>query len=328
MKRLLLIISTCFIYHLSLAQDPQFTQFFNSPIYTNPAFAGSALYKDESFASRLNLIYRNQWPNLRGTYQTLNLSWDKQMRRGGALGFQLLRDVAGSGLLTTTAPSFIYAHGLDIDEDISIRGGVQFSFVRKTLDFNKLQFADQIDPTQGFVLKSGQPLPNQEVSFANLGAGIITYIHNIHIGFAFHNILEPNQSFYGNQDAILPQRITIHTGGRFNVFESLKWESSYNPNVLFMVQQNFSQILLNSNLCIGRATIGAGFRQTLGTFGNADAVIGYIGYNSSCYTIMYSYDYTVSSARFSAVSSHEFSMQYLIPIKKYEPNFELRSPSY
>ncbi|MEP7168941.1 MAG: type IX secretion system membrane protein PorP/SprF, partial [Bacteroidota bacterium] len=49
---------------LCLAQDPAFTQFYASPIYLNPAFAGS------SRCPRLSLNYRNQWPGFDKTYIT------------------------------------------------------------------------------------------------------------------------------------------------------------------------------------------------------------------------------------------------------------------
>ena len=40
------------------AQDPQFSQYYASPIYHNPAFAGGA------HAPRLIANYRNQWSSL------------------------------------------------------------------------------------------------------------------------------------------------------------------------------------------------------------------------------------------------------------------------
>ena len=44
------------------AQDPQFSQFYANPIYTNPAFAGS------STVGRIVANARNQWPSIAGTF--------------------------------------------------------------------------------------------------------------------------------------------------------------------------------------------------------------------------------------------------------------------
>ena len=42
----------------TLAQDPQFSQFYAAPLYLNPAFAGSAQ------EARVGINYRNQWPQI------------------------------------------------------------------------------------------------------------------------------------------------------------------------------------------------------------------------------------------------------------------------
>ncbi|MFT4523977.1 MAG: hypothetical protein ACI85F_000118, partial [Bacteroidia bacterium] len=52
----------------SLAQDPQFTQFYANPLYLNPAFAGSKR------CPRVVMNYRNQWPAISGTFVTYSAS--------------------------------------------------------------------------------------------------------------------------------------------------------------------------------------------------------------------------------------------------------------
>lgn len=52
------------------AQDLQFTQFYANPLYLNPAFAGSVR------CPRICMNYRNQWPNLSGTYVSYSASYD------------------------------------------------------------------------------------------------------------------------------------------------------------------------------------------------------------------------------------------------------------
>jgi hypothetical protein len=87
------------------AQDPELTQFYAAPVYTNPALAGSAVC-DAGAAGRMSLNYRNQWPSLPGTFRSLCASWDQHIPAvGGGVGAMIFHDVAGSGLLTSTSIS-------------------------------------------------------------------------------------------------------------------------------------------------------------------------------------------------------------------------------
>jgi len=290
------------------AQDPEFTQFYAAPIYTNPAMAGSAVCNNGN-AGRLAINYRNQWPSLKGTYQTVNASWDQHFNAvGGGLGAMITRDVAGSGLLTSTAISGIYSYVIPVNKKFFFRTGLQATFVNKRLDFNKLQFADQINPTQGFIYQTNEPLPTQSVSFPNFGAGILGYSKNFYFGFAMHNIIEPNQSFYGSQDGILPRRYTAHTGLMIPLEKRRNPDAFISPNFLFMMQQNFTQMNFGFYVNKGPLVSGLWFRQTLGQFGNSDAIIALLGFRKDRLKFGYSYDITVSSARPAAQGSHEVSL--------------------
>lgn len=327
MKKISLYILSFLVFTTLQGQDPEFTQFYNLPLYTNPAYAGSALNGyDGQNATRINLAYRNQW---QGTYQTINTSWDRHFTgiRGGVGGF-ITRDVAGSGLLTTTSSGGMYAPTFYINDYWTIRAAGQLSFVHKQLDLSRVVFADQINPTQGFVYQTNEPLPQQSVSFMNTGFGAIAYHKKYHFGFAVHNILEPNQSFYGSADVVLPRRYTMHAGADFPILKLQDYESSINPYILYMNQQNFNQLNASVNLNVGRILVGSAFRQTIGQFGNADALIFIAGYKAPRYHFTYSYDLTISSARAAAKGSHEFSMNYFISLKKNYPDLELTSPSY
>src|SRR3974390_955108 len=80
-----------------LAQDPHFTQFYANPIYLNPAFAGSHR------CPRVVFNYRNQWPNITGTFVTTSFSYDMRVEAlSGGLGFHFLNDRAGIGTINTT----------------------------------------------------------------------------------------------------------------------------------------------------------------------------------------------------------------------------------
>src|ERR1700749_2252329 len=78
------------------AQDPQFTQFYANPLYLNPAFAGSVR------CPRICMNYRNQWPNLSGTYVTNSVSYDQHIDAiNGGIGFIVTQDNQARGTLKT-----------------------------------------------------------------------------------------------------------------------------------------------------------------------------------------------------------------------------------
>src|SRR5687767_3486132 len=81
----------------AMAQDPEFTQFYANPVYTNPAMAGS------SKGGRATLAYRLQWPGWDGNIVTTAVGYDQYFKsiRGG-IGILATSDQAGNGILRTS----------------------------------------------------------------------------------------------------------------------------------------------------------------------------------------------------------------------------------
>src|SRR5258705_7917997 len=87
------------------AQDLHFSQWFNSPLVTNPANTG--FIPDADY--RLGANYRNQWSSVMSVpYKTISAFADAQVFRDRlengwlGLGGMILNDKAGSGSLTST----------------------------------------------------------------------------------------------------------------------------------------------------------------------------------------------------------------------------------
>ena len=285
------------------AQDPEFTQFYAAPIYTNPAMAGTA-----TCGGRVNINYRNQWPSLPGTFVTYAASFDQHFDNlGGAIGLLFTHDVAGQGLLKTQTFSGVYSYYLQVNRKLSFRAGLQATYTQKSLDFSKLTFADQIDPIRGFVYQTNEPLPTQTKSFPNFATGFLAYTDNFYGGIAVHNLIEPNQSFYGNTKSNLPRRYTAHAGVVIPLDKKKIPENTISPNILFMLQQKFTQINAGFYANRGPLVTGLWYRQTLGQEFNSDALMVLIGFRKDKFKFGYSYDITVSSARAAAPGSHEIS---------------------
>ncbi|CAN5520133.1 type IX secretion system membrane protein PorP/SprF [soil metagenome] len=314
LKRLLL----CVFVGLSLvvdAQDPQFTQFYANPLYLNPAFAGSAR------CPRFNINYRNQWPALKQTYITSSASYDQHFDvMNGGIGLLVLNDKAGEGTIATTNISGMYAYQLNVNRKLSMRFGLQATYVQKTLDWDKLTFGDMIDPRYGFVYQTQETRPKESKSYTDFSFGALAYTSSVYGGFAIHHLTEPDEAFLVKGTSKLPRKYTAHIGalipigggygggykGRINRDEG----TFISPNLLYQQQAAFNQ--LNFGIYILHSPIVGGLWYR-GNFGKnpsiaSDAFIALIGIQKGVFKFGYSYDVTVSKLSNSTGGSHEISL--------------------
>lgn len=295
-KKLLILLTTLCstgIWQDLQAQDPQFTQFYANPLYLNPAFAGTAR------CPRIAMNYRNQWPNLSGTYVTYAASYDQHIDAiSGGLGLQVMQDDQAHGTLKSTSVNLIYSYLLPVTREFSIKLGLEAGFFQKTLDKTKLNFGDMIDARRGFVWNTQEIIPTTSKSNLDFGAGILGYSKRYFIGASFHHLTQPDEGLQGTSK--LPLKITGHAGA---IIPLEKGSDSYiSPNVLFMQQQNFTQLNLGLYFVRGSFVGGLWYR-------NSDAFIVLIGLQTDHFKVGYSYDVTVSKLASNTAGSHELSMQ-------------------
>src|SRR6202163_2195561 len=130
------------------AQDLHFSQWFNSPLTTNPANTG--FIPDADY--RLGANYRNQWSSIMAQpYKTMSIFGDAQVFRNRihsgwlGLGGVILRDVAGSGNLTTTSAYSSIAYHQMLGYSSLISAGFNVGWVNKRINSADLRFPDQFD---------------------------------------------------------------------------------------------------------------------------------------------------------------------------------------
>jgi type IX secretion system PorP/SprF family membrane protein len=275
------------------AQDPQFTQFYANPLYLNPAFAGTAK------CPRFCFNYRNQWPNLSGTYVTYAASYDQHFDAlAGGIGAQVYTDNQAKGTLRTTSFSLMYSYQAVINREFSLKFGIQAGGFQKILDRTKLNFGDMIDARRGFVWNTAETVPNQNKVNADFSAGMLGYSKNYFFGFAAHHITQPDEGLLGVSK--LPAKFTGHAGA---IIPLEKGNESYlSPNILFQAQQRFQQLNLGLYYVKGAFVAGLWYR-------NQDAVIALVGIQNPFFKFGYSYDVTVSKLSGNTAGSHEISLQ-------------------
>ncbi|MEO6131736.1 MAG: PorP/SprF family type IX secretion system membrane protein [Saprospiraceae bacterium] len=304
-----------FLFSLN-AQDPVFSQFYLSPLQLNPALSG--LTEDPRFSAN----YRNQYPGFNNAYRTYALSYDQffpHLKSG--LGFWLLSDDAGEGILKTIKAAGIFSYKTDLSRTISAKMGIEAGVVQSTLNWNKLIFGDQIDDYLGTISPGGIPFPTEEtapeknkVVYPDLGIGFIVYGGNLYSGLSVRHLNRPDPDFLSinsNLSPRLPMRWNLHAGGSWPVFSKLFRKTlkvAFSPSIIIVKQGPFSQI--NGGATLDSDILSFGFHYRVSS-GHSEALIGSVGFKTGKLKIGYSFDYTVSGFPLSG-GTHELGIVYLL----------------
>ncbi len=204
------------------AQDPVFSQYYLSPLQLNPGLAG--LSEDP----RVTANYRNQYPGFNHAYRTYALSYDQFFpHRNFGIGFWLLSDDAGDGILKTIKGAGIFSYRIQLNDHFYAKMGAEAGIVQSTLHWNKLLFGDQIDDYLGTVSPGGMPFPTEELApdknnvvYPDLGFGGVLYGETLYAGLAVRHLNTPSPDFLGENTALspsIPMRWTLHGGASWRV---------------------------------------------------------------------------------------------------------------
>jgi type IX secretion system PorP/SprF family membrane protein len=337
MKKLVTIFS-CFIALVSVskAQDPNFSQFFASPLTMNPAMTGKF---DGEFRVAGN--YRNQWPSFNNVYTTSTVSADIGIMKNriadidqfgvGIMGFT---DRAADGALTNNymGLSMAYHKGLDENGYHQIGAGFQGTYANKRLNTANLKFQDQLTPL-GFTGVTSEIFSNSQInlSYFDLNAGFIyngttNGYNNFYLGASMYHINRPKESFQGG-DFLLSARTTIQAGAKIPVgtYNSLHIAANHSMQAKAyntMLGGAFSLNVNNNEDNPTNVYLGTWYRFK-------DALIPYMGLEFGEWHLGASYDVNTSSlkAGTNARGGVEISLIY---IKKHtDPNMKkLNCPKF
>ena len=196
------------------AQDHIYSQFFNSPLYLNPALTGQ--FQGDL---RMNLIYRNQFTSVPGSFNYLTASIDYNIPKfGGGIGLMFTRGSEGTAYLVKNNIAATYAYSIGSD-DFVLSFGLNIGVTDRSIDFGKLVFGDQLNPQYGYIdgSTSAASLPQFNSKFYfDSGAGINLVTGGFNLGAALQHINTPNESFTGTISK-LPMRITTHASYRWDL---------------------------------------------------------------------------------------------------------------
>lgn len=327
MKKILLTLTICVsLTRVSIAQDPNFSQFFASPMTLNPALTGKF---DGLFRFAAN--YRNQWPTINNAYTTTTASIDMGIMKNRipetdqfGIGFMGFSDKAGDGALKNTyyAFSLAYHKGLDENGYNQIGAGFQGTYVNKRLDATNLHFQDQLTPF-GFTGTTSEVFDkNQSASYFDLNAGFIfngstNGYNNYYLGASMYHINRPKESFTGTNFVLNP-RVTIQAGGKIPVgtYNSLNIAANHSLQAKAhntMLGAAFALNVNNDEEDPTNVYLGTWYRFK-------DAVIPYVGLEFGEWHLGVSYDVNTSSLKAASNSRGGVELSLIYIKKPVDPN--------
>ncbi|HEX4852410.1 MAG TPA: PorP/SprF family type IX secretion system membrane protein [Puia sp.] len=304
MKKLIIFSAFTAIASSIYAQDLHFSQWFNSPLTTNPANTG--FIPDADY--RLGANYRNQWSSVMSVpYQTMSVFGDAQVFRGRiesgwlGLGGVILHDVAGSGSLTTTRIYGSIAYHQMLGYSSLLTAGFNIGWVNKNINRSDLKFPDQFD---GKFFDNSLPsnvyLDMNSINYFDMQVGMnYAYFPNnktyVNAGFSVQHINQARESFFKTDppgfDSRIPARYIGFLNGSFKVDNQV----ILNPMGYYTNQAGSSELVGGLNLQYNLS--GDGDQQLVGGlyYRLGDAVIPMVGFIYKNIRLMFTYDVTTSS---------------------------------
>jgi type IX secretion system PorP/SprF family membrane protein len=222
------IIKGCILFFAMLlftciqvfGQDHLYSQFFNSPVYLNPALNGQF---EGDF--RMNMIYRNQYTTSGDNSNYLTASIDYNIPKfGGGVGLMVSRSSEGNAFLNSNNIAGIYSYSVGSDQYV-LSFGLQAGVSNRSIDYSKLVFDDQIDPVLGIlpgVPSSAGALQFNSKYYFDAGAGINWVVGDFMAGGALQHLNSPNYSFTG-----IPTKVPIRGTG----YLTYRFDLNSNDNI-------------------------------------------------------------------------------------------------
>jgi type IX secretion system PorP/SprF family membrane protein len=310
------------------AQDPQFSQFYAAPLYLNPAFAGS------TGQARAGINYRNQWPAIDANFTTMSAYFDYFIEdKNSGVGVLLTRDMEGLAGLRSMMLGLQYSYELQLTDYLGFRPGAQIALYNRDVNFNKLTFGDQFDPSTGDFIN--QPTAenfstNFSKTFVDLSFGGVFFTRTAWLGIAGNHLNRPNQSII-DETSRLPIKLSVHGGFKFmmkpgvvgNGVYSREAERSIAPAFQYRHQGNFDQMDLGLYFTFEPLILGTWYRgvpfKKVDDFVNNESIVLLLGFTKlgakDAINLGYSFDYTISKLGPGSGGAHEFSLVYTWPMR-------------
>jgi type IX secretion system PorP/SprF family membrane protein len=316
-----------------LAQDIQYSQYYNVPMYQNPAFAGSA------HATRVIMHQRLQWPsfvsnvnNTAGKYTTSLVSVDHFFANyNSGVGLMVQQDYQGRTNISSTEAHAIYAYELPVSRELSVRAGLDVGYVSRFTDYN-LSTPHQFDP-KTFQIDPNTPNPynfnnNYRKGYVDVSSGVLAYTKQWWAGLAASHLDVPNISPISSNPDRLPMKFAL-TGGykiplihkKYMAYMEDETEVSLTPTFQYKSQGKSDQFDLGAYVRYSQIMFGAWYRgipvkhyktPSGHKLQNNESIVAMVGTRYQSISVAYSYDIVISRlGRYNPGGAHEINITWV-----------------
>jgi type IX secretion system PorP/SprF family membrane protein len=310
----LMFLISVFTLQIAGAQDIHFSQFFEAPLYRNPALAGLM-----NADVRVQTIYRSQWNSVANAYKTASLNAEYKIPVVSddylTLGAQVFYDRSGSiGMQTThVLPALNYHKSLSEERNSYLSLGFMAGMVQRSIDRSKIKTTSSYEGSY-----DGETNLQPRYHYLDGSAGISyntqigqNEMNNVVVGVAYHHFNKPKNSFFNDYNVVVQPKWVYSADIKLSVNES-SFVTIYNDHVR---QGSYSETLSGMlyGLKIGPYTDDPDHTLQAGAFLRwGDALIPTIQMDYKPFTVSLSYDVNISRLAASSYGrgGFEISLRY------------------
>ena len=241
-----LFIIVHFVVIFGYSQEPVFSQFYDNPIYLNPALAGQ-------YKLRVSSNLNSQWINTPGFFNTQSISIDGRYEpksfsdrpNAGEIiyGCYFLNNSEGELSLKNQQYAMLLGFRLRVNKRFKVSMPIQGAFGTRSINLSSAVFRQNLDPVLGNINSSNFILPYDNFySYVNFNTGFnVTYTNSeksydkkLDFGFALHNLLTTEREGFMSSNNISRRKLTAYA--------SLLKKELYNSDFRFSLfyQNQFS----------------------------------------------------------------------------------------
>lgn len=211
--KIIIIIFFSFLTCAISAQEPSFSQYFQTPLLINPANAGSSYHP-----WKFNNIFKQQRFGQDVSFNSGITSVDFAPITNSGFGFGtiFLYDQTLGGIVKNVTSSLNLSFSVFLDEENLNKLSIGFAGIygNRRIDFNKLSFGNQFITSGGFdqTIASGESKYNSSVGYFTTGSGLI-FNHSqndfsYEIGVGGFNLNKPKASLLNDTLNTIDKRFT------------------------------------------------------------------------------------------------------------------------
>lgn len=304
--------------------DVNYSQYFSTPLYFNPAFTGI------NTGLRARFLFRDQWPSLPIDFKSYYFSadiGDRNLPGAGGIGIMINSDSPGAGLINTLQAALTIGVRVPIASFMAAQIGVKAAVLQRKVNWDDLVFADQLDPKYGAIYQTSfvPPDANSRLVPDFAAGGIVQFSNeqgniNGSIGFAVDHLFKPDVSLLADGSTPYPRKWVVHGdaifltgyGSSSSMYGNHGDPLMINPGFMFQSQANLNSLEIGLNLLKFNVYIGGWYKTTMtGNTNNAVSLLAgyrYMFMEDMSIKFIYSYDLQIAGVMQGTGGAHEISL--------------------